>query len=62
MEVRSQFQAPAVLNPGKSNGNHFTGGWVEPRDCLDVVTKTKGHSSVGKRTSVVQRVASHYIH
>jgi hypothetical protein len=39
LEVSGQLHAPAALPPGKSPGNHFIGGWVDPRAGLDDMEK-----------------------
>jgi hypothetical protein len=39
MEVIGQHNSPATVPRGKPPGNHWVGGSVGPRDCLDMVEK-----------------------
>jgi len=41
MEVSGQIHAPVALSPG----THWKGGWMGPRDGLDVVATRRNHSS-----------------
>jgi hypothetical protein len=41
-------------------GTHSVGGWVGPRDGLDMVSKRKIPSPAGNRTPIIQPVASRY--
>jgi hypothetical protein len=39
LETSDQLHAPAALSQGKNPGSHWIGGWVGPRDGLDVLEK-----------------------
>jgi len=58
MGVSDEFHAPAALQPPeRAPGNHWIGGWVGPRPCLDAVVKEDIPPPVGNRTPVVQPMA-----
>jgi hypothetical protein len=45
------------ISSERAPGTHWIGGWVGPRDGLDVVEKRKTSSPAGNRTPAVQPVA-----
>ena len=43
MGVGGYRHAPAALPPVKIPGNHYTGGWVDPRARVDGCGKSRTH-------------------
>jgi hypothetical protein len=41
MELSSAIQVPATFLPGNNPTTHWKGGWLGPRDSLDVLEKRK---------------------
>jgi len=54
MEVSGQLHAPAALLRGKDHGTLRMGGWVDPREGLDVVAKTKSPFSPLQQSKVAR--------
>jgi hypothetical protein len=60
MEVSGPFHAPAALPPGKEPLVPWIGGWVDLRNVLDAVGKSKipnPSRESNPRTPIVQLVA-----
>jgi hypothetical protein len=58
MEVSGQLHAPTrFIIKGEAPGTQWTGGWVGPRDGLDVVEKKKMSTPAENRTMVVHPIA-----
>jgi hypothetical protein len=41
MELSGRLHAPAALLPGTNIGTRLMGGWVGPRNCVDIFRKEK---------------------
>ena len=50
--------APAALQPGKTSGTHFIGGWEDSRAVQEVCGKSR--PPVGFDPRIVQPIASRY--
>jgi hypothetical protein len=51
------FTPRPVYSRGRTPGTYWIGGWVDPRDGLDVMAKRKIPASVSNRTLVIQPLA-----